>query len=163
MRNLSVFARIRKKKIRTKFGESTFCMVQWNSTVYENFSESENPLTLTSFAVLSIEIQNQTSLKGISASKCDVGNWTFSLGIGYFQNLRNFLRNCLKFFGKFLEFKKIFFFEFLGNFPKTKRNLFGGFFERNFLEEIFLEDFFWEDYFEDFLGGILREKFFVYI
>ena len=61
-----------------------------------------------------------------------------------------------------MEFKKIFFFEFLGNFPKTKRNLFGGFFERNFLEEIFLEDFFWEDYFEDFLGGILREKFFVY-
>ena len=45
-------------KIRTKFGESTYCMVQWNSTVYENFSESENPLTLTSFAVLSIEIQN---------------------------------------------------------------------------------------------------------
>ena len=34
-------------------------MVQWNSTVYENFSESENPLTLTNFAVSSIEIQNQ--------------------------------------------------------------------------------------------------------
>ena len=59
MRNLSEFARIRKK-IRTKFGESTYCMVQWNSTVYENFSESENPLraTLTSFAVSSIGIQN---------------------------------------------------------------------------------------------------------
>ena len=36
-------------------------MVQWNSTVYENCSESENPLrgTKTNFAVLSIGISTK--------------------------------------------------------------------------------------------------------
>ena len=55
----------------------------------------------------------QTSPKGVSASKCDVGNWIFS-------------KSFLDFFGKFLEI-------FL--------ELFGGFFWRNFLKEFFGRNF----------------------
>ena len=52
-------------------------------------------------------------------------------GIGYFQNLGNLLRNCLKFFGIFGEF-------FCGDFLKGffGRNSLGGFFGRNYLVEI---------------------------
>ena len=59
------------------------------------------------------------------------------MGFGYFQNLRNLLRNCLQIFWEFFEsFWGIFWEEFFG---------------RNFLGEIFLEDF---------LGRIFCEGFF---
>ena len=45
-------------------------------------------------------------------------------GIGYFQNLRIFFRNCLEFFGNFL----------------------GGFFWRNFFGRTFWEEFFGRNY-----------------
>ena len=67
----------------------------------------------------------KTSLKGFSASKCDVGIW-------YFQNLRNFLEIFWIFWGIFLEF--------------FKRIFFGGiilekFFGRIFWEELFGRNF----------------------
>ena len=59
------------------------------------------------------------------------------------------MRNCLEFFGEFLEY-------FL-------EELFGGTFweellGRNLLGEIFLEAFFWEKFKEEFLGGIILEE-----
>ena len=77
-------------------------------------------------------------------------------GIGYFQNLRKFLRNCLEIFGKF--------FKILGNFWNFKKkileeffwwNFFGRIFWRNYLGEIFCEDFFVRIFSEDFFGGLL--------
>ena len=62
-------------------------------------------------------------------------------GIGYFQNLRNLLRNCLEIFWEF--FRRIFLEEFLGEF------FLGGFFERIFWKEFFkrnfLGGFFWKE------------------
>ena len=65
-------------------------------------------------------------------------------GIGYFQNLRNFLGKCLKIFGIFP-----------GIFWKFFRRIFWGIFFRYFLGEIFLEEFFGED----FLGGFFWRNF----
>ena len=65
-------------------------------------------------------------------------------GIGYFQNLRNFLKIFWIFLGFFWDFfRRIFGEEYFW------RNFLGGFFER-----IFLGGIFWED----FLGGILWEE-----
>jgi hypothetical protein len=61
-------------------------------------------------------------------------------GIGYFQNLRNFLRNILDYFWNFW------------------RNLFGGIFWEKFFGRIFWEDFFGKIFMEDFLGEILWEE-----
>ena len=61
-------------------------------------------------------------------------------GIGYFQNLRKFLRNCVEifwiFFGMFLE-------DFLEEF-----------FGRSFLGDIFWKNFFGGFFWEDFFGKI---------
>ena len=65
----------------------------------------------------------QTSPKGFSASKCDVGNWIFS-------KLGTFLEIVRKFFG----FLRDFFEELLG--------FFLDFFWKYFLGGFFLEDFF---------------------
>ena len=75
-------------------------------------------------------------------------------GVGYFQNLRNFLEMFLIFLGIF--------WEFLGGF--LKEFLWRKFLEK-FLGGIFLGGFFWEDFFgrifwEDFLGGFFWEEFF---
>ena len=65
-------------------------------------------------------------------------------GIGYFQNLRNFLEIFWIFLGIFWEFfKRIFLEEFIW---------------RNFLGEIFWEDFFWKDFLGGFLGRIFWEE-----
>ena len=98
----------------------------------------------------------QTSPKGFLASRCDVGDWTFSKSQKYFEKLFRF------------------FFDFLGIFKRTflEEFLQGNFWEK-FLGRIFQEDFlggffrriFWEDFlgrifWEDFLGGILWEELF---
>ena len=77
------------------------------------------------------------------------------MGIGYFQNLRNLLRNFLDFIlGIFWEFfRRIFW-----------RNLLGGIFWRNFLGGFYLGGFFREDFFgrifwEDLLGGFFGRNF----
>ena len=45
----------------------------------------------------------QTSPKGFSASKCDVGDWIFSKSYEFFENLfGNFLDFLGEFFGNFL-------------------------------------------------------------
>ena len=76
----------------------------------------------------------KTSLKGFSASKCDVGNWIF-------QNLRNVLRNYLEIFWIFSGI--------------LREDFFGG----NFWE-IFFGRIFWGGFFrEDFFGTIFREDF----
>jgi hypothetical protein len=67
-------------------------------------------------------------------------------GIGYFQNLMNFLKNCLEIFWIVLEFS-------------------GEFFVRNFLGEMFWEDFFGRNFLggffgRNFQGGIFWEEFF---
>ena len=62
----------------------------------------------------------ETSPKGFSASKCDVGDWMFLKSWEFF-------RNCLEFFGKF---SGIIWEDFCG------RNFLGGFFGRIFLGEI---------------------------
>ena len=67
--------------------------------------------------------------------------------IGYFQNLRNFLRNCSKFFGNFSEG-----FFCWGIFWEK---FFGGIFRK-----ICLGGFFWEDFFGGFFGGLFLEEFF---
>ena len=59
----------------------------------------------------------QTSPKGFSASKCDVGNWILS----------NCLRNCQEIFQ---------------NFQEIFENFWGGFFWKDFLGGFFLEEFF---------------------
>jgi hypothetical protein len=69
-------------------------------------------------------------------------------GIGYFQNLRNHLRNFLEYFwilgGIFWE--EFFWRIFLG------RSFLGGFFGRIFLREFFEEDFFGRIFWEEFFG-----------
>ena len=99
------------------------------------------------------------------------GFWPLSAmqGIGYFQSLRNFLRNCL-FFGNSLEFFWNLFEIFLNFFWNSSEgffleeffwwNFFEGIFWEKFVSGIFFEGFFWED-----LGGFLEgllflEKFF---
>ena len=81
-------------------------------------------------------------------------------GIGYFQNLRNFLRNCLK---TFLEFFDFFFFGIIWNFLEFFLKLFGnsseGFFWRSFFGGIFLEEFFGRNFLVGFLGGFLEDCF----
>jgi hypothetical protein len=85
-----------------------------------------------------------TTPKGFSATKCDVGNWTFSKSKEFFEKL----------LGKFLDF--------LGNFLE---NFLGGIFWEEFLGGIFWEEFFWKNIFgrnfwEDFFGGFFWEDFF---
>ena len=70
--------------------------------------------------VVDFQFVMKTSLKGFLTSKCDVGNWIF------FQ-IRNFVKNCLKFFGLFRNFLD--------------------FFERIFLGGFFWGGFFWEEFF----------------
>ena len=48
------------------------------------------------------EIFLKTSLKGFSASKCEVGNWIFSKSWGIFWEFLNFLRIFGEFFGNSL-------------------------------------------------------------
>ena len=98
--------------------------------------------------------KKKTSTKGISSSKCDVGNWIFEKLLGNFLDL----------FGKFCEFfRSIFWEECFG------RNVFEDFFGRIFWEEFFgknfLGGFFWRIFlggffWEDFLGGFFWEEFF---
>ena len=89
----------------------------------------------------------KTSLKGFSASKCDVENWIFS-------KLGTFWEICLKFFWIFSGFWGEFFGFFLDffwmNFLGNLRRIFlwgcliflGGFFGEDFFRRIFWEDFF---------------------
>ena len=63
-------------------------------------------------------------------------------GIGCFQNLRIFLRNCLEIFWIFLGI------------------YLGGFFWRNFFGGNFLEEFFGRFFWKNFLGDIFWEDFF---
>ena len=124
---------------------------------------------LPQIQILNRFFHEKTSTKGISSSKCDVGNWIFS----------NFLRNCweiflifLESFGSFSEaffrrnflgemflrifcedfFGRLFWEEFFGK--NFLGGFFGGFFWEDFFGRIFLGGFFWED----FLGGILWEE-----
>ena len=69
-----------------------------------------------------IVILKKPSPKEVSASKCDIGNWMF-------QNLRNFLRNCLEIFWIFHEIFYGFFGKFYG--------FFGRLLVSNFLEQFF--------------------------
>jgi hypothetical protein len=80
-------------------------------------------------------------------------------------NLRNFLRNCLEIFGKFLKFFVNFFggifLKFFGNFSEEFleeffwRNFFGGIFLEEFFGRNFSGGFFWEEFF----GRIIRRIF----
>ena len=78
-------------------------------------------------------------------------------GIGYFQNLGNFLRNCLEIFwilgGNFLGI----FLEFFGghSWRTFLEDFLGGLFWRTFLEEFFWKNFFGGIFWRNFLGGIL--------
>jgi hypothetical protein len=74
-------------------------------------------------------------------------------GIGYFQNLMNFLRNCLEifwnFWGIFLEFFGEFFWRILAGY---------------FWEKFLGRNFFWEEFLgRNFWGGFVWKEFFVYI
>ena len=82
-------------------------------------------------------MQPETSPKGFSASKCDVGNWIFSKSKEFFEKL----------LGKFLDLRGI----FGGLF---ERNFLGGIFGRNFLGGIFWEDFFGRVFLGLFFGRI---------
>ena len=64
------------------------------------------------------KISEETSPKGFSASKCDVGNWIFSKSKVCFEKL----------LGKFLDFV-------------------WNFLEEFFLEEFFWRKFFWKNFF----------------
>ena len=99
-----------------------------------------------------VQRQRETSPKGFSASKCDVGNWIFSKSKDFFEKLLgNFLYFLEGIFGEI--FWRIFWEEFFGRIFREE------FFRRNFLGEICWEDFFGRI----FLRGILWEEFFVYI
>ena len=100
----------------------------------------------------------ETSLKGFSASKCNVGNWIFSK-LELFEKLFGFLRDFWgELFGLFLDFSGGFFGGFFLE-DLFWRIFFGGSFLEDFFGGFFLEDFFWED----LLGGLYLEEFFVYI
>ena len=88
----------------------------------------------------------QTSPKGFSASKCDVGN-------GIFSKSQDFLVKLFGNFGIFLDSFGIFVWKFLGNFSK-------GFYCRNFLGTIFWEKFFGHNFFERIFRRIFSEDFF---
>ena len=70
-------------------------------------------------------------------------------GIGYFQNLRNFLRNCLEIF-----------LDFWGIFLKFLWKFFGNFSEGFFVEEFFWQNFLGKNFWKDFLGGYFLRGFF---
>ena len=89
----------------------------------------------------------QTSPKGFSASKCDVGNWIFSKSKEFFEKL---LGKILDLWGNFLE-------DFLGGI--FGRNFWEEFFGRNFFGRIFLEEVFGRNFWEKFLGGYFWEDF----
>ena len=97
------------------------------------------------------------------ASKVQFFNKTSPMqGIGYFQNLRNFLDFLGGIFQQNLFWG--FFWRFFGG-VFVWEEFFGGIFLEDFLGRIFLGGFFWEDFFgrifwEDFLGGFFWEEFF---